>query len=343
MDEELKLYEMILDSDEDGVYAVSLVNEPAIESEFIALSAQKEMVALKVLDDKKRTVTGALLIPNKSILRRDPITNEPYNIFFTAETIEKLSQKFMRDHNQSNITLEHQKSAQNIDIVESWIKVDEVADKSVKLGLDVPVGTWLCTAKINNEEVWENLVLSGEVSGFSIEADLKRKDASNESKNNENMSNQKEESILAKIKQLLGMETVEASAEPKEEAKTEEVKVEAAEEAPEAEIAPEAETEEEVATEPPSREEFEELKAKYDELAMAVEAIAGRLSKEPEEEVEASAEETEEKVEASAEVEEKVEFATVAKTETPSVKVHQWKKFDRSMSTEDRLKAGLNL
>ena len=148
MEDNIKKYEMTLSSEEEGVYAISLVNEPAIESDFIALSKAKERVALKVLDDKKMIVTGAVLIPDKLILRKDPISGEPYNIFFSAETIEKISQKFMRDHNQSNITLEHKERAQNIDIVESWIKTDEKADKSISLGLDLPVGTWFATAKI---------------------------------------------------------------------------------------------------------------------------------------------------------------------------------------------------
>jgi hypothetical protein len=96
---------------------------------------------------------GALLIPNKPIYRYSE--DGEYYIYFSKNTIEKASQMYLRNGNQNNSTLEHQHQLNGLTLVESWIVEDEVHDKSRKYGMNVPVGTWMGTMKVNNEEVWQ--------------------------------------------------------------------------------------------------------------------------------------------------------------------------------------------
>jgi hypothetical protein len=71
--------------------------------------------------------------------------------------------------NQNNATLEHDKKLKDLSVVESWIVEDTEMDKSKKYGLNVPVGTWMVSMKVNNDAIWNDFVKTGKVKGFSIE------------------------------------------------------------------------------------------------------------------------------------------------------------------------------
>lgn len=143
------------------LFAVSLVEDPAIESNFIALSKEKKLVQLE-----KRLLVGAALIPNKPIYRN--INGREFYISFDEATIEKLAQDFLANDYQHNITISHQEGVDDIVVVESWIKTSE-NDKSVDYGINEPIGTWFISVKVNNDEIWDR-VKNGEYKGFSIEA-----------------------------------------------------------------------------------------------------------------------------------------------------------------------------
>lgn len=162
----MDLIELIIDEDQelDGVQAVSLVSDPAIESDFVALKKQK--VALAVVNDDKHILMGAALIPDKPIFRADD--GGGYHIFFSEKTVRQASELFLKNGLQSESTLEHQVDLQGNTVVESWIKEDEIHDKSVKFGIDAPVGSWIISMKIKDDDVY-NLAKSGEIRGFSIE------------------------------------------------------------------------------------------------------------------------------------------------------------------------------
>ena len=162
----MKLIELILDDNEAiGVEAISVVENPAIESDFVALNNQE--IKLAEVDKEKRLLMGALLIPKKPIYRRNG--NDEYYIFFSEETVLKASQMFLMNGNQSQSTLEHEEQLQGLTLVESWIVEDKDKDKTALYGLDVPVGTWMGSVKVNNDEVWNDYVKTGKVKGFSIE------------------------------------------------------------------------------------------------------------------------------------------------------------------------------
>ena len=162
----MKIVELFLDDNEEsGIEAISIVENPAIESDFIALKSDE--IKLAEVDKEKKILMGALLIPNKPIYRKTD--GEEYYIYFSRETVLKASQRYLMNGYQGNSTLEHSRNLEGLTLVESWIVEDEVHDKSRKYGLNAPIGTWMGTMKVNNEDIWNDFVKEGKVKGFSIE------------------------------------------------------------------------------------------------------------------------------------------------------------------------------
>lgn len=165
--EDLEVYELFIDESSEwgGIEAISIVENPAIEEDFIALKSQE--VKLAEVDAEKRVLMGAVLIPNKKIYRRN--AEQEYYIHFSEDTVRKASELFLSRGKQNNSTLEHEVSIGGLSVVESWIIEDEVHDKSRKYGLNMPMGTWMASIKVNNDEIWEEFVKTKRVKGFSIE------------------------------------------------------------------------------------------------------------------------------------------------------------------------------
>jgi len=162
----MKLFELTIDDEFlDEVFAISLVEDPAIESNFVWFD--KEKVQFEKIDNEKRLVVGPVLIPNKKILRIDAM-GQPYEVFFKPETIEKLAQGYLKKGYQAKSTLEHEKKISGVTLVESWIKTSKL-DKSNSYGLNLPVGSWVGMFKVDNDDIWKDYVKNGEVKGFSIE------------------------------------------------------------------------------------------------------------------------------------------------------------------------------
>ena len=164
----MKFFELVLDEEKllHGIDAISIVEHPAIEEDFITLSKDYKF-EFKEVDLEKRVLMGAAMIPDKPIYRRDQ--DEEYYVFFTKETIRRASELYLMNGKQGNATLEHQEKITGLSLVESWIIEDPEKDKSRAYGLDYPVGTWMVSMKVNNEDIWEEYVKSGKVKGFSIE------------------------------------------------------------------------------------------------------------------------------------------------------------------------------
>lgn len=162
----MDIIELFIDEEDEvsGIEAVSIVESPAIESDFIALKNQEFKFA--EVNKEKRILMGAALIPNKPIYRKND-ENE-YYIYFSKDTVRKASELFFIRGNQNNSTLEHNLPLAGLTAVESWIVEDE-KDKTRFYGLDVPIGTWMLSMKVQNDDVWNDYVKSGKVKGFSIE------------------------------------------------------------------------------------------------------------------------------------------------------------------------------
>jgi len=162
-EEKIPVYELIVSNDTvDGVTAMSLVDEPAVEVNFLTFNKQ-EKINFKIENEEKRIITGPALIPDKQIYRYNKKTGEEYYVYFSNKTVEKLAHNFILDNKQNNITLQHQVNGNGVKLIESWLSKNEN-----ELDLGLPIGTWFVSYKISNDEIWED-VKSGEFNGFSIE------------------------------------------------------------------------------------------------------------------------------------------------------------------------------
>ena len=198
----MKIIELILDEDQQdaGIEAISIVESPAIESDFVTLNNQE--VKLAEVDKEKKILLGALLIPNKPIYRNGE--EGEYYIFFSKETIVKASQMYLKNGYQNKTTLEHDQALNGLTLVESWIVEDEVMDKSRKYGLNVPVGTWMGAVKVNNEEIWNEYVKENKVKGFSIEGYFADKMGKPKEEDEKYLS--EEDQLINQIKNILTSE-----------------------------------------------------------------------------------------------------------------------------------------
>lgn len=196
----MNLIELIIDDKEDlqGVEAISVVASPAIESDFVALKSEE--VKLAEISKEKRILMGAVLIPEKPIYRRNG--EDEYYIYFSKDTVVKASQLFLKNGNQSNSTLEHSKAIEGLTVVESWIVEDLTKDKSALYNLNVPLGTWMASVKVDNDEIWNDYVKTGKVKGFSLEGHFadqleKKKELSKELTEEEELIEMIKEIILS--------------------------------------------------------------------------------------------------------------------------------------------------
>ena len=196
----MKIVELILDENQDmaGIEAISIVESPAIEEDFIALKSDE--IKLTEISKDKKILMGPLLIPNKPIYRNNE--GDEYYIYFSKDTVLKASQMYLAKGNQNNSTLEHQHELNGLSLVESWLVEDKVHDKSRKYGMNVPVGTWMGAVKVNNKDVWNDYVKTGKVKGFSIEGYFA--DKMERPKDSVGLAQEKtSEEILNQIKQIL--------------------------------------------------------------------------------------------------------------------------------------------
>ena len=163
----LDTIELFIDENDkdNGIEAISLVEYPAIEENFVALSKQE--MKFKTVDSEKRIIVGLALVPNKLIYRRKE--DYEYNVVFSEETVRKASELYLKRLKLNNATLEHDNEmTSGVSVIESWIVDDPKMDKSSVYNLNAVKGAWVVTMKIDNDEVWED-VKAGKYLGLSIE------------------------------------------------------------------------------------------------------------------------------------------------------------------------------
>jgi len=186
-----KVFELLLNEDAEGVFAISLVDRPATKSNWnwIAFS-ETQKIEFKEVAGNRNLLMGAVLIPDLLIDRRGE-DGEVFQVFLSAETIQKTAYKFMKDGNQGESTLQHKTKVDGVTVVETWLKEDMVHDKSVKYGFDYPLNTWMVAIIVENDDI-KAKVKSGEIKGFSIEGFFNQKQKMSE-----------DEIAYNKIKELL--------------------------------------------------------------------------------------------------------------------------------------------
>ena len=192
-EQEIPLVELFIDEEniDDGVQAISLVEFPAIEENFVALN--KHQVEFKTINEEKRIIVGLALVPNKKIYRRN--RDYEYNIMFSEQTVRKASEIYLKNLRNNNTTLDHNNLTTGVSVIESWVVEDENMDKSKLYGLNSVKGAWVVTMKVDNDKVWED-IKAQKYLGLSIEGMF--------SDNVEEMSKKdNDKELLEQIKQLL--------------------------------------------------------------------------------------------------------------------------------------------
>ena len=212
MAKKIKKYKVGLDSE---TYKISMVTEPAIEVDYVALEKQDE-VEVKLSSDERHICYGPALIPNKDIYRNNG--KQEFYINFTEDSIVKMSQEFMKDYRQHEVNLQHEDEVEDVFVCESWIVEDPYKDKANVLGFNVEKGTWMIAMKVNNDEVWEK-VKNGELKGFSVESAISLEDFSKQNDNNMIETNDmkywtKFKEVLSEVFSSVSMQKQEEDIEP---------------------------------------------------------------------------------------------------------------------------------
>lgn len=210
-----------------SVYAIALVENPAIEVGFVALSKDGKVHTVKLaVNSEKRMIYTPVLIPNQKIYREDSEGN-PYQIFFSEQTIEETAQDFIKAGSLvANWNSEHQENVklEGVTVVESWIIDDPKSDKATTLGFDLPKGTWMQGVKIDNESIWNEVKL-GTYKGISIEGLFENFETNLSKSIKPNIMSEKKFSLGDVITKLMGTESApevkleDAAEMPKEEVK----------------------------------------------------------------------------------------------------------------------------
>ena len=155
----------------DGVAIMSLVDKPAIEMNWVALNGTRKY-ELAHVDEERRIIVGPALIPNKLIIRDGEDGSGDYFIFFSEDTVRQAAHQFLRNSNLHNVNVQHSVDISGVYTVESWIVENPETDKAKLLGFDVPKGTWMLAQYVESDAVWEKLIKSGAVKGYSIEGNF---------------------------------------------------------------------------------------------------------------------------------------------------------------------------
>ena len=168
----MKIYELIVDEETNGVSAISLVENPAVEYNFLTFNKEKMMFSIENLE--KRELFGVIMLADTPILRNEnKILNIPVHyITFTKETIRKIVEKYSKRKLNDSVTLDHNVSTDGVYMFESYIINREQGIYPPKEFNDIPDGSWVGRFKVENEEVW-NSIKNGTFKGFSIEGEFK--------------------------------------------------------------------------------------------------------------------------------------------------------------------------
>lgn len=164
----IPIYDTVL-NEEGGVNVISLVQNPAMQSMYMAFS-DDEQETIKLADEEERLILGAALIPNKLVLRKDKEGN-PFFIRFSAETIKQTAYSFFRNNMGNNFNASHNKdiALEGVYVVGGFLKDSSIGMNPPEEFSDHPDGTWFVFAKVDDAEVWDKYIKTGELRGFSIE------------------------------------------------------------------------------------------------------------------------------------------------------------------------------
>ena len=163
---DLPLYTANISEDYDGIYAVSLVDFPATETEWVCFEKIQEQ-KYSIQDEDQHLLTGPIMLCQTPIYRRTPDGYE-FNIIYTKETIKVMAEKMLSDMSHNNIDIQHDGEILDkgkVSLVELYI-VDKEKGIDPKF-IDVPDYSLMATYKVHDDSLWQECK-NGKLHGFSL-------------------------------------------------------------------------------------------------------------------------------------------------------------------------------
>lgn len=160
----LPVYDALVMDEDSGIVKISLVDDPAVMSDFLAFDNTRRMQMYSVMDEEKRLVRGVVMRANFPIYRRDERLGE-YYIIYKADTIRKMAEKYLAESRQNDVNVMHSTDVDGVQMVQWFIKGDGV---SVTGFDDIADGSLFAEFHVLNDEVWAK-VKDGTYKGFSLE------------------------------------------------------------------------------------------------------------------------------------------------------------------------------
>lgn len=215
----MKRYKAKFNPDSLNVFAVSLVEQPAMEGNFVAFQKNEEVLFKEV---SKNRFMGLILEPDKEIYRNQ--NGVEFTISIPEEEVKKFAYNFQKQGFQNNSTLQHDgEPIKGVSFVETWLIENPEIDKSTNFGFHYPKGSWMGVMEFENEEVAKQYK-EGKIKGFSIEAYMQLEEIN---LNNVNMSEIKEESLLNKISDAISLAFEKVGFKQAEKEEVKEIELEA--------------------------------------------------------------------------------------------------------------------
>jgi hypothetical protein len=164
----MKVFYINIDDELTGINAISLVESPAVEKDFLCFSKEKETVKLN-FDNAKRVISGVVCLADTPIYRYNEKYGE-YYVVFSKETIQKMVEKFAKMDLFKSVNLQHDdtKFVDGIYMFESYIINKERGINPVEFS-DIPDGSWIASYKVENDELWGEIINGNKLNGFSLQ------------------------------------------------------------------------------------------------------------------------------------------------------------------------------
>ena len=177
----MKVFYINIDDELTGINAISLVESPAVEKDFLCFSKEKETVKLN-FDNAKRVISGVVCLADTPIYRYNEKYGE-YYVVFSKETIQKMVEKFAKMDLFKSVNLQHDdtKFVDGIYMFESYIINKERGINPVEFS-DIPDGSWIASYKVENDELWGEIINGNKLNGFSLQGLFELEERFNEQK-----------------------------------------------------------------------------------------------------------------------------------------------------------------
>lgn len=162
----LPVYRAEIHSEDEGMFCISLVDDPATESNFLAFDKDKQLLKFAVENEEKRLVRGLVMGANQLIYRRTANGFE-YYIEYDADTIRIMAEKYLKMGFQNNVDTQHNGNlVEGVNMVQFFIK-DVENGINPKGFEDYDDGSLFAEFKVNNDEIWSE-IKEGTFKGFSL-------------------------------------------------------------------------------------------------------------------------------------------------------------------------------